>query len=342
MTRILRTRLGEIAKGEVDQKGISAVAYSIGIAENTLRKLLRDEWDYINRDSVERICDHFGLALDQLFQLEQDNFWYPFELLKTCTFVRGSVSHNGTKLKAIHIPSYDNDATAKIQQFLRRSTPNLRAEMIDFHAAADAHAIVEQAASQNCIVIGSPRSNPATEVVVSRFFNAKPFDSAPGNKRKFPFHFLWPKTWFIERVSAMAAEASSEDPKKCCGIALQNGKIAAKADYMAAEEFRQSDISAGSDCGLILVANNPFGGINNPKLIVIAGFSGIGTVAAAQALINDFRDLEPRSDERFMLGVIEATYRKSKRHSDDRELTGYRWVYRKGGRPLQRTAKAGA
>ena len=57
---------------------MSFTAASIGIAPNTLRTLLRDDWDQISRDAIERVCDRFQCGVQELFELTPDNFWAPF------------------------------------------------------------------------------------------------------------------------------------------------------------------------------------------------------------------------------------------------------------------------
>jgi hypothetical protein len=113
------------------------------------------------------------------------------------------------------------------------------------------------------------------------------------------------------------------------GIATIDG-VHIPADYKPLEEFRAWKTKDGLDSGLVFVANRPFGTKHYIKLIVLAGFGGIGTLAAAKALVEDFRYLEPVGEETCVYGVVEGKYRKSA-HTEGREFRSFRWRYRKGG-----------
>ena len=67
------------------------------------------------------------------------------------------------------------------------------------------------------------------------------------------------------------------------------------------------------------------------KLIVLAGFAGAGTEAAGLALAKYYRDLEPRSGETCVWGVIEVLYSKPA-NSMTRNILSPGWRYRVGGR----------
>jgi hypothetical protein len=66
------------------------------------------------------------------------------------------------------------------------------------------------------------------------------------------------------------------------------------------------------------------------KVIVLSGSGGVGTEAAARAVVDQYRDLEPR-DQEPVWGVVEVLYRKSA-GSTTCELVSYRWRYRVNGR----------
>lgn len=104
------------------------------------------------------------------------------------------------------------------------------------------------------------------------------------------------------------------------------------AHILPSTDFRSWKTEKGRDCGLVFVAQQPFGALKPVTLIVLAGFSGIGTMAAAKALIRDFRDLEPSGAGQCVYGVVEARYSKRVHPSDGRTYKEYYWRYRQGGR----------
>ena len=69
-----------------------------------------------------------------------------------------------------------------------------------------------------------------------------------------------------------------------------------EVDWWPRNQFLRKKFRGGLDCGLVLVVNKPFDTDRDVKLIVLAGFSGIGTEGCARALVQDYRDLEPQND----------------------------------------------
>jgi hypothetical protein len=100
---------------------------------------------------------------------------------------------------------------------------------------------------------------------------------------------------------------------------------------MSPQAFLEWSTKKGKDCGLVFVANSPFGTKEKVKLIVLAGSSGIGTLGAAKALIEDFRYLEPFQSDDCVYGVVQCWYTKTA-NSATRTFKDFRWRFRKGGR----------
>ncbi len=191
--------------------------------------------------------------------------------------------------------------------------------------------LLNRVRSENCIVIGSPKSNAASEIILSRFFNAEPFNPSDDNRRKIPFGFCWPDVTEIVELSSLTCSTLARNKTKGqAGIAVKGG-IQVRADHKVPEAFRAWETDEGMDCGLVFVANRPFGTDRNVKLIVLSGFSGLGTIGAAKALIEDFRYLEPKPRERCVYGVVQCWYSKFA-NSNRRTLKTFRWRVGTGGR----------
>lgn len=333
LSRILRIHLAEPLRAELKNHAKSELAKRIGVSRQKLNAMINDEWEYITRDAIERAVDFLNLNEADVFQFVTVDFWRPIEQGQECTFLRGSQEGKRGEREFL-IPRYDDEATSVIKVFLRDSLPEVHDPVVADHLEDEVE-LLKRARRENCIVIGSPKSNAATEILLSRFFGAEPFDSSAENRRKIPFGFCWLEDGPIATRSSLTCSAlARRETQNQAGIALKGVHV--PADYKSAEDFRKWQTEEGRDCGLVFVANKPFGTNKDVKLIVLAGFSGIGTLAAAKALIQDFRYLEQRGTESCVYGVIEARYRKNA-DSNVRTFRDFSWRYRKGGHvPIKR------
>jgi DNA-binding Xre family transcriptional regulator len=327
-TRVLRVNLATPLRKLLTKLPKSTLAKEIGVSTQKLDSMINDEWMYITRDAIERTADYLNLNTDDLFEFTPVDFWGPIEHTKRCTFLRGS-EDTKTNRVVIKIPRYDDEATEVIKTFLREFLRDFDGPVVADHHENEEE-LLKLAKQENCIVIGSPKSNIATEILLSRYFGAVPFDSSQNNRQKIPFAFCWPdSTAIVQRSSLSCSALAIRETGGAPGIALKRGtKIV--ADSMSSEEFVNWKTEKGRDCGLVFVANKPFETNRNVKLIVVAGFSGIGTLAGARALVEDFRYLEPVGDERYVYGVVEGRYSKMA-GSTVRKFKDFRWKYRKGG-----------
>lgn len=327
-TRILKIRLAEPLRAHLQNHPKSYLAEQIGISTQKMNAIMNDEWEYITRDAIERVADYLNLKAAEVFEFVPVDFWKPVENANRCTFLRGLQKSKRIK-NEFHIPRYDDEATSTVKSFLRDSLLEVEEPIVVDHSEDEVE-LLERVRRDNCIVIGSPKSNTATEILLSRFFGAEPFDPTPENRRKIPFGFCWPDDGELAARSSLTCSAlARKETKYQPGIALKGVHVA--ADHQPAEKFHKWHTKKGRDCGLVFVANKPFGTDKDIKLIVLAGFSGIGTLAAAKALIQDFRYLEQVDSENCVYGVVGATYSKGA-DSSLRKFRDFSWKYRKGGR----------
>ena len=320
-TRVLKTKLRE-RLSEAEQEQVSFTAKSIGIAPNTLRTLLRDDWDQLARSSIERVCDRFGLEVQDLFELAPDDFWAPFEKAGRYTIIRGTRKGEFR----------DQLAIAILGQSLHTLLPSVGVRMKSF--LEEEEKIVDYVQNNNCVVVGSPRTNPATEVVLCRHFGAQPFVPSAENRAKVPVRFVFPKDDRIVK-SYTTVEAWSGLRGKGSGLGVCDGtgrELIVEVDWWPKEEYFSRTVLRGRDCGLLCVIKRPFGTIRDVKTIILAGFSTPGTEGVARALVRNFRDLEPVHSARHVLGVVEAIYNKTIPNIDNRGLVGVQWKFLTGGR----------
>jgi len=320
------------ARLKSDQISKAELAKKLGVAPQTLTAMINDDWEYITRDAIERVADYLELKASELFKFETADFWKPIREARSCTLLRGS-DRGRIRSLDLQIPRYDKEATHVVENFLHDIFPDYNGGILADHQEDEAE-LLDRASRENCIVIGSPKSNAACEILISKFFHAEPFNGSQANRRKIPFGFCWPDTnALVEKSSLTCSSLAQAETKGKPGIALKGVHVA--ADYKPGEKFTEWSTAGGKekygrDCGLVFVANKAFGA-KPVKLIVLAGFSGIGTLAAAKALVRDFRDLEPRDDERCVYGIVEGRYTKAA-DSHLRKYRDFYWRYRHGGR----------
>ena len=336
-TRVLRINLAAPLRKKLVKEAKSVLAKEIGVSTQKLNSIMNDEWEYITRDAIERAADYLQLSAAEVFEFVPVDFWRPIEQAKKCTFLRGSQGARTSEVE-FRIPRYDDEATAVIKSFFRDSLQDLDEAPIADHLQ-DESELLRRAKRENCIVIGSPKSNAASEVLLSRFFGAVPFEPSLENRRKIPFGFCWQDgSPIADRSSLTCSSEARKESGNRPGITLKGG-IHVAADYHTAEEFHEWQTKNGADCGLVFVANKPFHTDHNVKLIVLAGFSGIGTLTAAQALVRDFRYLEPVGSETCVYGVVQGRYGKSPNSNARKFKESVTWKYRKGGFAPIKSAK---
>lgn len=285
--------------------------------------MINDQWAYITRDALERAADYLELDVSDVFEFVPVDFWKPIVDAKKWILSQSPLTNNNR----FQLTRYNDEAIYALKRFIRDFLPGVAEPLAE--PDQDEEELMKKARTHNCIVVGSQKTNEATEILISRFFGARPKDASPENRRKIPFGFCWADDSEIARESSLTcSETAREKMGHHPGIVTDEG-INILADYQPDDTFQEWETEKGRDCGLVFVANKPFETDNNIKLIVLAGFTGVGTLAAAQALVRDFRYLEPVGAERYVYGVVQATYRKRPPHV--KELRNFRWEYRTGG-----------
>lgn len=325
---VLRTKLAKPLNQQLQKEGSkSALAAKIGVSTQKLTAMMSDDWKYITRDSLERAADYLKLGVADIFELLEVDFWKPIVDAKDWHLFEGPQSPL-THRKEFQKTRYNDETSQTVKKFMREALRQVN-EPVEEHDQ-DEEEVMKKARTHNCIVVGSQKTNKVTEILVSRFFDAEPNEPSPENRRKIPFGFCWADDSAIVRKSTLTcSDAAREEMKQRPGIVTSEG-IHVLANYQPDDKFREWETEEGLDCGLVFVANKPFGTDNDIKLIVLAGFTGVGTLAAARALVRDYRYLEPIGEETYVYGVVQAKYRKSA-HDQEKQLKRFSWRYRSGG-----------
>jgi hypothetical protein len=326
----IESLLQELAPGTTKVE----LAKLLGVSEGTLRGYIENRWTVLDRTVLERLADFFECEVTSLLRTTHSRFFDPFRTLSakqrypTCAYLRRP---DADLMRTERPVAYrDNQAIDHVATLLRDCVEGIVADW----SRASTPQEFEERLSENCVVVGSPMVNPASEMAICRCFGAKPFDS--GQAAQIPFAF---RTATAPRAAASSVVEKSTNEK--VGIWLKEVGQLVEADAWPREEFRRLRIKKGRDCAVVVVMNHhpvePLGYVR--KLVVLSGFGGVGTEESAKALVDHYRDLEPREVGVPVWGLIEVFYRKPA-NSTKREILTYNWRRRVGGRsPVEFTEK---
>jgi DNA-binding Xre family transcriptional regulator len=305
-------------KRDADKHGKGALANIIGIHLTTLNSLLNDTWERIERDTIERLCDHLECKLGEFLELERSTFWNALTETGEVNIFRANEIVNNRK-----IPK-DENAKVLVEEFCRDKL-GCQVYLVDYE---NEKKTIDFVKNNNCIVIGAHSSNLAAEVIVARMYGAKPRDSSEENQKKIPFRFIGRE----QRVSSAFFDGRDSASRRGIELVAGGSRFSLKADRWPKDDFLKLAGVSGEDAAVVLVANRPFGTRKNVKTIILAGFTQTGTLAAAQMLIRDFRNLEPAGPE-LVLGLLYAPFKKKVQGERveiiEEQLT---WKYLTGGR----------
>jgi transcriptional regulator with XRE-family HTH domain len=313
---------------------MARLAERLDISKGTLRAYMRNRWTVLDRAVFEQLADILRCEAGSLIVTTESSFFEPFRTLSgkekypsrpTCLYLRRPDADTPQEGRPMTVGYRDERALDRVDQLLR----NCVQRVIGLRDTTTTREQFDERLLQNCIVVGSPIVNPASEMALCHIFGVEPFN--PSQREKLPFRFM---TVAEPPTPSSTRETSSDGIP---GIWLRDEERLLPADSWPIDEFQSMQIDEGRDCAVIVVANhNPASHPQHSrKLIVLGGFSGVGTEAAAKALVDHYRDLEPRGRETYVWGAIEVAYRKDP-DSVTRELLPYKWHCRIGGRcPLE-------
>ena len=295
------------------------LAKRIGVSKGTVSAYCGNSWTVLDRTVLERMADVLRCDTGDLLMSHETSFFDPLRKQEpTCFYLRRPDAKRMNMGRPVG--QRDNSAMGHVVKLMENTVVG----MVSVEDFVTTPSEFEERAQNNCVVLGSPMVNKATEMALCRVFGAQAFD--PAQVDQLPFQF---------RVAALLENlpaSSILQPAEKQGIWLRDERELLQPDTWSHDEFYAKEIKKARDYGIIVVSNHR--GVDNGetrKLIVLSGFRGVGTEAAAIALADHYRDLEPRESECHVWGAIEALYNKLE-NNIHREFLSYRWRYREGGR----------
>jgi hypothetical protein len=172
----------------------------------------------------------------------------------------------------------------------------------------------------NVFAFGS--KNIHSEILICEAFGAKPFDPSTQNREMIPFSFRYPKERLNDYPSTICIAENNPERWGICGA---DGNPLIQIPYL--EEYQESE-SKSAEGAVILAA--PRKHDSSAKLVVLAGYSGPGTEAAAEMLLLTFHQFES-VDSMPVWGVLSTEWFQKPGRADQRTLTKKRaWIRRPG------------
>jgi transcriptional regulator with XRE-family HTH domain len=297
------------------------LAKRLGLSKGTVAAYYGNSWTVLDRTTLEQMADILGCDAGELLASQETPFFDAFGqgIPPTCVYLRRP---DAARIEAGRpVGQRDYRAMDYVLKLLEDCVKGL----VSVQDSVSTPQEFDDRLRHNCVVLGSPWVNKAAEIALCRIFGVEAFQ--PACIHLLPFHFR-----VIRQETLPASSLIQAAPDEKSGVWLRDEKEFLPSHAWPRDRFYDMDIKKGQDCGIVVVSNyQGDDGAAARKLIVLSGFRGIGTEAAAMALSEYYRDLEPRNGKSYVWGAIEVLYNKPAK-SIHRDLVNYKWRYRQGGR----------
>lgn len=279
-----------------DPESESRFIAETGIKPRMLRNLRRGDVNWrLERDQIEALM-LFGYrnGYPEIFSIQHHPLWATFDSAPAFLY-RGA-------------PRWDATIEDELSGFLEHMGGKPRSVTTPQSVAAVEKAMKET----NCIFVGSPKSNPATEIAICRLAGATPFDGRRTNRDKVPVHML-------------VGQPPKEPSAVMIGARPYGFSVRAKdgtrhhigAHWLPPEQYA-SWHSQGEDAAIILICRSPLGTSRPVTTIVVMGYSGLATQSAMFQLIKG--DIPLSHDAKLESGQVHILgyhfqFEKPRRHT---------------------------
>lgn len=240
------------------------LASKLEVDPRALKNFLSDEggkkWR-LDRDVLHRLVFFAHAHGRQLFQVEPHPMWETFVKKHDIAIFRGGKKED-----------------ADVERCLHRYLD----ERFDSSASAVAGSPSDLMKQRNCIIIGSPKHNRASEIALALLWGAEPNDGSPKNQERIPFHFAG-----MELSSGLDSALVTRDSSLGYGINVLDPKTEErrllKVDWLPPDEYKSS-MKSGQDVAVLVACYRPLGTSEPVTTIVISGYTYLSTLEATRAL----------------------------------------------------------
>jgi len=265
------------------------------IDPRTLDKLLSDDegenWR-LDRETLYRYLLFAHAHGVEAFRIAPHPIWKTFENAQNIQIFRGS-----------------NRADGPVEVYLNSYFERLHASTFS-HTVSDG---LEDAMKQcNCVIIGSPKANEASEMALSLLWGAQPFGGSPEDRGRVPIQFLGMEPEY-PKPSTLLAESSRRGISVRIPPSPQPKFV--RVDWLSSEKFGPST-KDGQEAAILVVCHRPLGTEKDVTTVVIAGYTGTSTLEATREVTyKKIPDLDPTATPgQPCFAVLKFTFKKKPQH----------------------------
>lgn len=233
----------------------------LGIDARTVSKILQDDggnWQ-LTRDKLYKFMLFAHEHGHKAFEIEPHPIWRTFEeSVEEIAFFRGS-----------------NPMDAPVEDHLRQYFENLDATT---RSSTESVGLEDAMKTRNCIIIGSPKLNSASEKAFALLWGANAFDSTERNRELIPVHFLGMTSDPRQKSAVLVYSTRHGLLIKIPGA--QKRRFV-PVDWLPPEKHEKSTAD-GQEAAVLVACNRPLGTTNDVTTVILAGYTGMSTLEIAR------------------------------------------------------------
>lgn len=297
-----------------------AVASELGINLAHVARLRDDSWSTIQRGDLQKLLCWGQKHNTPLLSVEPNPLWRTLSGAEVVLF-RGR-KRDGNPLHS------DSNVERELLVALEDEGCRITPRSID---TPNHEEIAELMRTTNCIFIGSPKFNAATESALASLWELQPYDSRIANRKRSPIEFVWDAAYqgnsvFGRQKTDGEAIGLHVGSRNAAGIV--HSRYLVPVDWKSPRQYSQWT-GKGRDAGALIACYRPLKTASEVTTIVLAGYSGFATFDMATDFVRDglrFEDAELRPHT-VTMRVLAASYKKKSGRSDSRTriAKGRRW-----------------
>lgn len=249
---------------EHEDVSLAELHAATGIHVKSLKNLLQDEGWRVDRDNYESLLSFaFDHGYATVFQTEHHPIWDTFHRNAQTSIIRGQIRRD-----------------VDIEQVMTHFVENIGGKPEMVVASRNIAAVKKAMKERNCIFIGSPKSNPSTEIALCSLYGAIPFDGSAANRKRLPLQILG-----VEPPPKTRSALLVTSRKHGFEIGTGPSKQFVDVHRLPQDEYDHWFGEASKpDAAVVVVCRSPLKTTKRVTTILVLGYSSLATESAARQL----------------------------------------------------------